>query len=248
MYQLGYYEHYLTLKRKYPFLERPYPRDWCLKDYGALFAYDTITTRKARRVLEVGCGYDTFFAELMAKLQIEYWYIDRSNDYLGIHGDLARFKEAAAKRASMGATFVDGLLGDPSASTLPADFFDVVFSISVVEHMDDAQMPAITKQVFQCLSPGGCSAHSIDIYPRSTKARQWHIASKMNGFEVPLPYYDAWSFEGPYTTFIEQPKIRYLFYNRLRYKDPLAEKAPYGSQFATLLSLAVRPSGKPASP
>ncbi len=53
MYHLGYYEHYLELKRKYPEFSKAYSRDdWTLKEYGALYVFDLIELHKPRRVLE----------------------------------------------------------------------------------------------------------------------------------------------------------------------------------------------------
>jgi len=240
VYQLGYYGHYLELKRKYPQFKFDYPRDWSLKEYGTLFVYDLILSGKAKRVLEVGCGYDTFFSKEMSNIGVEHWAIDKSNNYLGIGSDLSRFNSAVDERRNFGSRFINGLLGDNLAE-LPCNYFDVVFSVSVIEHIDDSAMQPVVNDTKRILRPGGVSVHSIDIYPGSKKAEQWHISTKQAGFEVPLPYYDRWEFKGKYTTFIEQPKIRYVIYNSLSYKDPLAEGAPYVSQFATMLCVAVKP-------
>lgn len=240
MNQLGYYSHYLELKRKYPGLSFDYPRDWSLKEYGTLFVYDQITANGAKRVLEVGCGYDTFFARHMNQIGVEYWNIDKANAHLGIGKNETRFLSVVAEREKLGARHVDGFLGD-AIPELPDAWFDLVFSMSVIEHIDDAFMPNVTREILRILRPGGFSAHSIDVYPRSIKAKQWHSCMKATGFDVPLPFYDKWEFEGNHTTFIEQPKIRYMIYNSLKFKNPLQDGAPYVSQFATVLHLARAP-------
>jgi len=241
MYHLGYYEHYLGLKKKYPQFKFDYPRDWSLKEYGTLFIYDLIQSQRAKRVLEVGCGYDTFFSKEMTRVGVEHWAIDKTNNYLGIGADPGRFNAVMDERTSHGTKFIDGLLGD-NLVALPDSYFDVVFSMSVIEHIDDATMPAVANDMKRILRGGGVSAHSVDIYPRSKKAAQWHISTKQAGFLVPLPYYDRWEFEGKYTTYIEQPKIRYIIYNSLGFKNPLADGAPYVSQFATMLCVASKPA------
>jgi SAM-dependent methyltransferase len=239
MYHLGYYEHYLKLRQQYPNFHFDYPRDWSLKEYGTLWIFDTIKSNRAKKVLEVGCGYDTFFAKQMKVLGVDYYYIDKSNDYLGIGKDEERFNNTVEERKNYGATFIDGLLGSHN-SKLPDGYFDLVFSISVIEHIDDQAMPNVVDEIKRILLPGGCSAHSIDIYPRSTKAKSWHIYNKQVGFEVPLPYYDRWEFEGKYTTFIENPKVRHLIYNNISNNDPI-DKVPYVSHCATQLCRSFKP-------
>jgi SAM-dependent methyltransferase len=239
MNHLGYYEHYLALRRKKLPLDLPKDRSWTLKEYGALFVLDTILSHGAKRVLEVGPGFDVTFARLMQSLGIEYWCIDKSNNELGIGKDDERFGEVMRNRTEAGAHWVDGLLGN-SNGLLADDMFDVVFSISVLEHLPDEVINSVVRDTKRVLRPGGCSAHSIDIYPTSTKAQQWHIACKANGLNVPLPYYDRWEFHGKYTTFIEKPEIRYFIYNTLQSHAPLADGIPYVSQFATVLHRAYK--------
>ncbi len=240
MYRLGYYGDYLNLKRKYPQFKFDYPRDWSLKEYGTLFIYDLIKKNNARRVLEVGCGYNTFFAKNMEAIDVEYWSIDQSNDYLGIGQDKDRYLKIVKERESYGGRSVDGLLGQ-NLTELQDGYFDIVFSISVIEHIEDTEMPGVVEEIKRILRPGGSSAHCVDIYPRSKKAVHWHGYSKSLGFDVPQPYHDKWEFDGNYTTFIEQPKVRYLIYNSLTSDNALNDNVPYVSQFATMLCVAVKP-------
>lgn len=107
MYHLGYYEHYLRLRQQYPNFHFDYPRDWTLKEYGTLWIFDTIKSNRAKKVLEVGCGYDTFFAKEMKNIGVDYWYIDKSNNYLGIGKDEKRFYNTVEERKKYGATFIE---------------------------------------------------------------------------------------------------------------------------------------------
>jgi SAM-dependent methyltransferase len=248
MYHLGYYEHYLDLVRKKLPIQIPDERRWTLKEYRSLFVLDTLITQGARRVLEVGPGFDRTFAAAARSLGIEYWFIDRSNDGLGIGRNEARFAEAVRQREAAGARWIDGLLGS-AGGALGDAMFDAVFSVSVVEHIPDAAMAGVVAETTRILKPGGCSVHSIDIYPRSTKARDWHIACKKAGldvplpyYDVPLPYYDRWEFDGKYTTFLEKPEIRYCIYNANSpgSRDQQDGAVPYVSQFATALHRAFR--------
>ena len=237
MYHLGYYEHYLELRKKYPQFKFNYPRDWSLKEYGTLFIYDLINLCNAKRVLEVGCGFDTFFSENMSNLGVEHWVVDKSNNYLGIGADSERFNSVMNQRKNYGTRFVNGLLGD-NLKELPDNYFDLIFSISVIEHIDDSLMSEVANEIKRTLRVGGTSAHSVDIYSGSRKAESWHISTKHAGLVVDPPYYDKWEFDGKYTTFIESPKVRYLIYNSLSHADPFSEGVPYVSQFATMLCVA----------
>lgn len=102
-------------------------------------------------------------------------------------------------------------------------------------------MPTVIYEIKRILLPGAVSAHSVDIYPKSTKAKSWHIYNKKSGLDVPLPYYDRWEFDGKYTTFIENPKIRYFVYNNLSV-DLSSSDVPYASQFATMLCKSFKPN------
>lgn len=240
MYQIGYCEHFVSLKRQYPQFQFQYPRDWSLKDYGTLFIYDLIKKREKKRVLEIGPGYDTFFAEQMKALGVEYWCVDRSNDYLGIVQNRDKYNNCLAQREKLGAKYVDGLLGQDS-QVIPSGYFDLVFSISVIEHIEKMGMGAVAGEIGRILQPGGESAHSVDTYYGSTKAKDWHEATCAAGLAVQAPNDDqGWSFGGPKTTFIENPKIRYLIYNSTIYKDPLMEGAPFVTHFATVLHIGTK--------
>lgn len=241
MYQLGYYEHYLSLVRKKLPIPIAADKRWTLKEYGALFVLDTLIAQGARRVLEVGPGFDRTFAEVARNLGIEYWFVDRSNNELGIGKNDPRFTEVVRQRKAAGAHWIDGLLGTP-VDGLADGMFDAVFSISVLEHVPDAAIASVVAETKRILRPGGCSVHSIDVYPKSTKARDWHITCKTKGLEVPLPYYDRWEFDGKYTTFIEKPEVRYIIYNSLGDNEAADGTTPYVSQFATTLHQAFRPS------
>ena len=47
---------------------------------------------------------------------------------------------------------------------IPASWFDVVFSISVVEHIDSVRLNAFQQDVVRILRPGGFFVHAIDMY------------------------------------------------------------------------------------
>ena len=58
---------------------------------------------------------------------------------------------------------LDAYLGDFDPA-LPAEFFDVVFSISVVEHVDTDRLDLFHQDLLRILRPGGRFIHAIDMY------------------------------------------------------------------------------------
>jgi SAM-dependent methyltransferase len=49
-------------------------------------------------------------------------------------------------------------------SALPSDAFDLVFSISVVEHVETPKLDAFFRDLLRILRPGGLFLHAIDVY------------------------------------------------------------------------------------
>jgi len=54
-------------------------------------------------------------------------------------------------------------LGETSGK-IPSDAFDVIFSISVVEHVPNEMLGAFLEEGLEALKPGGLWAHAIDLY------------------------------------------------------------------------------------
>ncbi|MEL7107861.1 MAG: class I SAM-dependent methyltransferase [Pseudomonadota bacterium] len=54
-------------------------------------------------------------------------------------------------------------LGEKSGK-IPSTAFDVVFSISVVEHVPTEMLDAFLEEGLECLKPGGLWIHAIDLY------------------------------------------------------------------------------------
>lgn len=72
--------------------------------------------------------------------------------------DAFRAKHEGASHAR----FLKGYLGRDSAS-LPDEYFDLVCSISVVEHIPADQLTAVFREIHRVLRPGGLVVNSYDI-------------------------------------------------------------------------------------
>ncbi|WP_091916934.1 methyltransferase domain-containing protein [Mesorhizobium sp. YR577] len=228
---------FIALKRQYRSKYKEYGSEWSLKEYGSLLIYDFIKKNKVKRVLEFGPGFNLFFSEQLQEFGVDYWAIDDSISTLGIGPNASRANEVIAKRRANGHQHVHGLLGD-KANGLPVGYFDLVFSISVVEHIDDAVMPAVVADAKRVLNASGVMLNTVDTYYGSKKHLQWHGSVRGAGMTVPLPHRLEWSFSGHHTTFLERQDVRYVIYNSIGNSDVWKTDTPYLSQFATAAHLA----------
>jgi SAM-dependent methyltransferase len=170
----------IQLKARYPEYDFPerdpgYSYAWGLKAMGRLFCVDKILRLQPKRVLEVGGGCTTFFDQHFGT-KTEYWMIDN-----GDFDPWKRFDELLKKRQNT--RFVRGLLGE-FKSQLPDSSFDLVFSISVLEHVPKERRSDVYRDMFRILRPGGAIVHSIDI-PRQKKGREEFEHISAAGFVIP---------------------------------------------------------------
>jgi SAM-dependent methyltransferase len=132
---------------------------WGLKAMGTLFCADRIVRFKPARVLEVGAGWNCHFDKHFGP-DHEYWMIDAGADIAWNKESQEKFERSILERKNT--HFVRGLLGN-FHSELIDNSFDLVFSISVVEHVPPEQKRDFYKDMLRILRPGGMIAHSIDI-------------------------------------------------------------------------------------
>ena len=126
-----------------------------LKPYQDLLALAFIrdVLPPGSRLLEVGGGNSRVLAHLAA--DYECWNVDK---FEGVGNGPLEARED-------GYRIVRSFMGEFSPE-LPADHFDLVFSISTLEHVPDADtaaLDAVLDDMDRVLRPGGWSLHSLDI-------------------------------------------------------------------------------------
>lgn len=96
--------------------------------------------------------------------------------------------------------FVSTLLGD-FGPELPDNHFDMVFSISILEHIPPENIKTACQDMFRMLKPGGCTVHSLNISPFTNDVRGKTILSTLEncGF-----------------TFVEKPRLEWQFSTDLK--------------------------------
>lgn len=106
---------------------------------------------------------------------------------------------------------------------LPENYFDMVFSVSVLEHVPIDWLENVIKDIHRILKKGGISCHSIDVIPGSDSYRSYLEFHKRNNFEIRKPFYSKINLKGENTVFLESQRGVFLCYGGIRkepYKNP----------------------------
>lgn len=175
---------------------------YSIKQMGSFFCAEYIRERGPGTILEAGAGFSPYFARRFGN-DWDYWAIDQQ----GFYDDelLRRGREARPPHR-----FVDGLLGGGKSGELPDANFDVVFSVSVLEHVPYGEIFDVCNDMRRVTKPGGLSVHSIDVTPETLKTRgqRWLKGMLDAGFELTGEVsLDGWAIDGPYE---RQPLIEPL--------------------------------------
>jgi hypothetical protein len=150
---------------------------YSIKQMGSFFCAQHLRDRGPGAVLEAGAGFSPFFARRFAP-EWEYWAID----------DVGFYDEELLRRgrdARPPHKFIEGLLGSRSEG-LPDSFFDVVFSVSVLEHVPYGEIYDVCRDMRRVTKTGGLSVHSIDVTPETslTRGQRWLHGMLGAGFEL----------------------------------------------------------------
>jgi len=106
--------------------KKHYGLGWGLKALGYYYILEYMKRFRPARVLEIGAGMSMFFSDRCRELGLEYWMCDDGHFYSD---------EAIQKHTNrQGTTFIYGQVGQ-YLEALPANYFDLILSVSVVEHV-----------------------------------------------------------------------------------------------------------------
>lgn len=249
---VGLETDFLSLARKYPddaftwkdiyLLGARYPAEtmpdgmaWGLKQLGNLHVLDYVRRLGLARIAEIGPGFNFYFPN-----HLPSWC-----DYTGL--DAPGFYDSdmlsLANRERAGVKMEEGLLG-LGKNKLPSGAFDACISVSVLEHIPEADITSACADMFRILRPGGWALHSIDL-PTSVLPQafeQWLAALKEAGFLIDprKTVAPAQTKAGQKDLVMYEPlSIRARFFGK--YKDTIWKKtstAASNGQFATILTAA----------
>jgi ubiquinone/menaquinone biosynthesis C-methylase UbiE len=142
------------LLRAYKRLEtiiRP-ARLYSLKDVQDAFIMSRLGKEKGKRILEVGGGVPRILRWLSGENDV--WLIDR---YEGV----GRGPRVVPRLP--GITFIQGYMGE-FIQQVPDDYFDYIFSVSVIEHVPLDGLESFFADCSRVLKPFGRMFHAIDTY------------------------------------------------------------------------------------
>jgi hypothetical protein len=123
-----------------------------LKDIQDAFALFHLKDLSGKRICEIGGGFSRVLPKLVP--QNECWNIDKLEGQGG--GPTKPPKQPNVK-------LVKAFMGEFS-SDIPNDYFDVVFSLSVVEHIPSDAYPRSILDSARALKVDGYLRHAIDVY------------------------------------------------------------------------------------
>lgn len=142
-----------------------------LKTIQDLWVYSQIKDLQGKKVAEIGGGESRILPRLA-----------QNNDCYNIEkfegADNGPEQEIYIPNVKNIKTFVG-----QSSSGLKDNYFDVLFSVSVVEHINDIEFEGFYKDCIRILKPGGYMVHAIDMYIAEDPTQFW-----LNRYEM---YRDA---------------------------------------------------------
>lgn len=161
MFELGKTDHWWEIAKRHPSLSN-HPNT--LKPLGYAHIVNIIESFEPRTVLEVGHGAMSFIFKLFSD-KVEMWGLD------DVIEDSSVYEEDLknVRLWNPNVKFVSGLLGN-FVKELPDNYFDLVYSVSVIEHIPHEMLPKVFEDTYRILKPGGIVSHSYDVYyKQSTK-------------------------------------------------------------------------------
>ena len=119
--------------------------------------------KKDERVLDVGAAYSPLPIHIQEAFGSEVWVAD---DF-GTGSDEPFWQRGRSHQEHIAhhpnVKYVLERLGEPTSSSLPTAYFDVIYSLSTLEHVPTPIVPAVWRHMHSLLKPGGEMLHAIDI-------------------------------------------------------------------------------------
>ena len=139
-----------------------YGADFSIKGFDRPWLVSSHAWQKGERVLDVGAAYSNIPIYLQQTYGCEMWVADdfglRSNESFWTR-DRSPHEHITAHPE---VKFVLERLGDTDSS-LPGNYFDIIYSLSALEHVPGDSTPAVWSHMDRLLKPGGEMIHAIDM-------------------------------------------------------------------------------------
>jgi ubiquinone/menaquinone biosynthesis C-methylase UbiE len=140
-----------------------------LKGFGVPWLLDSHRWQKGEKVLDVGGAYSDLPIHIQKEYGCEMWVAD---DF-GLDSAAGEWTRGRSPQEHIAAhpqvKYVLERVGPMEKSSLPDHYFDIVYSLSALEHAGGFQTPAVWRHMDRLLKPGGELLHEVDvIFPSNT--------------------------------------------------------------------------------
>lgn len=199
---------------------------WGLKGYGYAFVTETIqklhaTESRRLKILDIGGGGSGLARFIAERFGDEAWVVDdfgvESEDGATQGWYATGLREQLAQQ-NPGVKYVFGRLGNGSHPELKPGYFDLIFSVSTLEHIPPEAWLGVFDHILELLDPNtGRTCHTIDSSNGQFRAWQKFFAEYFRDWGVAPSTFDIAPFTGykdddaPLT---ESPEIIYNFWGK----------------------------------
>lgn len=124
-----------------------------LKTWQDIYLYEKIKRIKNAKIGEIGGGFSRILANL-----------DGSNELFNIDKFEGAGNGPVEAKNIENVTILPCYVGSESKASIADEHFDVIFSVSVIEHITDENLNEFFQETHRFLKTGGLSIHMIDHY------------------------------------------------------------------------------------
>lgn len=147
---------------------------WHLKDIQDAVAYSYLYDHVNMDIAEIGAGHSRLLGELAKSNRC--YAID---EYKGVGGGPKR------RPAVNNVQFIDCVIGK-SHLHIPDSSYDIVFSVSVVEHVPDQGLKGFFDDCWRILRPNGMMIHLIGAYVEDAKGNNGRLWEQIKSYVQPF--------------------------------------------------------------
>jgi ubiquinone/menaquinone biosynthesis C-methylase UbiE len=166
------------LNRLYQYKQNDaFKADFSLKGFDYPWILCSHPWKPTEKVLDVGAAYSPLPIHIQREYGSEVWVAD---DF-GLSSDDPFWTRNASPQEHIAnypeVKYLLERLGDPQESSLPENYFDVIYSASTLEHVPGELTGRVWKHMDYLLKPGGEMLHAIDVpFPSNGGLRKMVMA------------------------------------------------------------------------
>ncbi len=181
--------------------------DWGIKGHNRPFILKNCAFKSGMRVVEVGGAYSDLPQHIAENFGCEVHVIDDFGVESGEAEMWSRWGEREAlQQKNPKVKYIFERAGNLQSSQIPLNYYDVVFSVSTIEHIPEPAMFDVFRHFEAMLKPGGIMVHLIDLQVPLKLHRGRGLKSLLAGT---LGYYLYFMFSTPFAS-PQKPQLKTL--------------------------------------